>query len=214
MKRNSMKKLYFVRHGETESNVGGLVQDGSAQLSERGVKQTEFIASRFEHLSFDNFFTSDYVRAADTAKAIAKTTGKTPVVNTLLREMKRPSEYVGMSSDSDIYQEYLKETDKNIEDPSWHHSDEENFHDVLKRVEEFLTQVEEMKGDVLAVSHGRFIRMTVLHIITNRQLTPLFWRQSMNGLVPTNTGITVFEYRNDNKKWQLRTFNDFAHFAE
>lgn len=208
------KKLYLVRHGETESNVAKILQGSDSKLTEKGRKQAGFIAERFRDLSFDNFYTSDYDRAYDTAKEIAKTTGKEPEVNKLLREIRRPSEFIGQSETLPEYRKYHQIATENIEDPNWHYSDEENFHDVLKRVEEFLETVEKNSGDTLAVSHGRYIRMVTLHIISGKKLTPAFWQQCMNNLVPTNTGITVCEYSEEEKRWQLRTFNDFAHFAE
>ena len=210
-----MKRIYFVRHGETNNNAGNLSQDSTAPLSENGVKQAKYIAERLKHVKFDNLLASDFVRAEQTAEVVAKVTAKSLVIEPLLREFRRPSELVGVSkSESVEYKEFLRLTDENVSDPEWRYSDEENFFDILKRVNDFLKKVDSFDGDTVAVSHTRFISVITLHVIMGMRLTPEEWRDGMNNVTPTNTGITVLEYHEEYKKWKLLTFNDHAHFAE
>ena len=210
-----MKRIYLVRHGETNSNVGNIAQDSTAELSEKGLKQAEYIAERLRHVEFNNLLSSDFVRAKQTAEVVAKTVSKPYVLEPLLRELKRPSEFVGVNkSESVEYKEFLKLADENVEDSEWHYSDEENFFDILKRVNHFLEKAHNLEGDTVAVSHSRFISLVTLNIIMGMNLTPKEWKDGMNNVTPTNTGVTVFEYHEEAKNWKLLTFNDHAHFAE
>ena len=209
-----MKRVYLVRHGETESNVGNVVQDHTSELSEKGREQARFIAKRLQNINFQNLYSSDYRRADHTALEIAKLSQKTHVQTPMIREMRRPSILVGKSRESTEYKEFLKTTDDNVGDPNWHYSDEENFFDVLKRVKDFMLQLDSLQGDSVIVSHTRFIKMMTLYVIMNRQLTPQIWQISMNSIIASNTGVTVLEYNEDKNMWQVLTFNDHAHFAE
>ncbi len=73
-----MKKIYLVRHGETDLNVASIVQDGTSQLSERGVAQAAALAVRFREIPARTLIVSDYVRTRQTADPLAKVLGLTP----------------------------------------------------------------------------------------------------------------------------------------
>jgi len=101
-----------------------------------------------------------------------------------------------------------------VTDPDWHHSDEESFNDSLARAHEALAYLESLDGDTVVISHGHFIRLLVALVATSRKLDGATW-QNMNGsFFSTNTGITTLTYNEENKDWQILTFNDHAHFAE
>jgi broad specificity phosphatase PhoE len=209
-----MKTIYLVRHGETNSNVASLVQDGSAVLSEKGERQAKTLAERLRHLKHEHILVSDYVRTRQTVEPFLQYTDVAPVYTHLVRETKRPSQYVGMNSDSEEYQAYLKLTDENIFDESWHHSDEESFYDIVARIKEFFALVDSLEGDTVVVSHGRLITFITMYVILGGQLTPGDWLRSKFSFQPLNTGITMLRFDEKHQRWALRTFNDHAHFAE
>ena len=64
--------IYFVRHGETEYNAIGRYQ-GHTQISlnERGFAQATVVGNRLRHTHFDAIYSSDLLRAVQTAEAIA-----------------------------------------------------------------------------------------------------------------------------------------------
>jgi len=209
-----MKRIYLVRHGETKMNDANLVQDHADTLSATGYEQVKLVARRFENIDFDTLYSSDYIRATETAKAIAKMTDKEPILSSVFREVKRPSSFVGMSRNSTEYYNFFQQADEQISDPSWHFEDEENFHDVMKRVREAFKIFDESTGDIAVVTHGRFLMFLVVYVLLNRELTGSIWKLSAHTMLTNNTGITVFEYDEQFSHWRLKTFNDIAHFAE
>lgn len=83
-----MIKLYFIRHGETEWNITGRYQ-GSADvsLSEKGRAQAADTTECFRPVHLDGIFSSNLVRAADTARGIADTHHMPVKINPELREL-------------------------------------------------------------------------------------------------------------------------------
>lgn len=209
-----MKTIYLVRHGETNFNAESLVQDASSLLSEKGIKQALVLAERLRHLKHEHLIVSDYTRTKQTVEPFLKYTNISPVYTPLVRETKQPTEFVGKSNRSEEYKSFLDLTDKYIFDKNWHHSDEENFFDIMKRVQNFFILISNLDGDSIVVSHGRFIRFITMYIILGGHLTPEVWLQARYNLKISNTGITMLRFDDKKEHWLLRTFNDHAHFAE
>ncbi|MCE2851342.1 MAG: histidine phosphatase family protein [Roseiflexaceae bacterium] len=65
--------IVFVRHGETAYNASGRYQ-GHTQISlnERGFQQAHVVAQRLRYTRFDALYSSDLLRAIQTADAIAQ----------------------------------------------------------------------------------------------------------------------------------------------
>ncbi len=209
-----MKKLYLVRHGETDLNAASVVQDGTSRLSDRGVAQAAALAIRFREIPARTLLVSDYVRTTQTAEPLAKILDLTPQYTPVLRETKRPTQFIGIETTNPYYQAYLEAANAHIADAAWHFEDEENYHDVMHRVREFFAMVEECEGDIVAVTHGRFITFLVSYVLLREELTPQLWLSLLRSYVTANTGITMFGYGEDESIWRLHTFNDIAHFAE
>ncbi len=209
-----MRKIYIVRHGQTDTNELDIVSGENGVLSEKGKQQAQKLAERFLHVNFDHLLTSDYERAVETASFIAEAKGKTLVTEPLVRELGRPTEFLGKSRTSPEYLAFLNTFDENINDPNWHFSDEENFFDIFKRVEELFVKLEALDGDMVIVSHARIIALMTLFVLMGKKLIPDVWKIGMKNMIVSNTGITTFAYNEKNQHWQLQMFNDRAHFAE
>lgn len=209
-----MRKIYIVRHGQTDTNELDIVSGENGVLSEKGKQQAYKLAERFLHVNFEHLLASDYERAVETASFIAEAKGKTLVTEPLVRELGRPTEFLGKSRTSPEYLAFLNTFDENINDPNWHFSDEENFFDIFKRVEELFVKLEALEGDVVIVSHARIIALMTLFVLMGKKLIPDVWKMGMKNVIVSNTGITTFVYNEKNKHWQLEMFNDRAHFAE
>jgi broad specificity phosphatase PhoE len=166
------------------------------------------------HVNFEHLLASDYERAVETASFIAEVKGKTLVIEPLIRELGRPTEFLGKSRTSPEYLAFLNTFDENINDPNWHFSDEENFFDIFKRVEELFVKLEALDGDMVIVSHARIIALMTLFVLMGKKLIPDVWKIGMKNMIVSNTGITTFAYNEKNQHWQLQMFNDRAHFAE
>ncbi len=74
-------KLIFVRHGESISNKAGRVTGSvNAPLTERGRRQAAKAARELAKTHIDVIYSSPLKRAVSTAKIIAKTQGKVPLI--------------------------------------------------------------------------------------------------------------------------------------
>lgn len=209
-----MKKIYIVRHGETDTNELDVVSGEQGILSEKGIRQAQSLAKRFEEIDFHHIFTSDYKRAKETASFIAKKNEKVLLDEPLLRELTRPSEFLGKPRTSPEYLAFLDALDSNINNPDWHFSDEENFFDLIKRVNELFTKLENFEGDIVLVSHARMVMTVTMYVLMGKQLTPEVWKAGMRHMVVLNTGITTIVYNEEKQIWKLEMFNDRAHFAD
>ena len=208
-----MKRVYFVRHGESAANIDRTVQGPNDPLTERGRMQATKIAERCQNISFQKLIASPLPRAQDTAAAIAEATNIPVTTLDCLFEARRPSSLVGHSHDSEKYLSFLAEAREHAADPSWHFEDEENYTEVLARAEKALAIIEADEAEeILAVTHGHFLRFLTTYILVCGEMTPELWHHTSKTLLTINTAITVFQH--DGTMWKLLTYNDHAHFAE
>lgn len=207
------KRVYFVRHGETDANVGLLLQGPDEPLNERGLKQAENIAERSKGITFEKIISSDHVRAQQTAHAIATANNREYESSPLFGETRPASQFFRVPVSSPEVQKSYELRFENRHDPEWHFADEENVHEILKRAEEALKSLEvDPSSEILVVTHGLFLRTLVMKIILRDKLDPDSWYATSGVLKTSNTGITVCELVND--QWHVLTWNDHAHFAE
>ncbi len=208
-----MKKIYFVRHGEAEGNVTRIAQDEHTPLTENSHNQAKVVADRVSKLTIEKVYVSSMVRALDTGTYIVDKLGLSSVSSPLFREWTTPESVRGKRHDSEEYSKWFKALSKNYHDVDWHYEDAENFSDLLKRVEEATTLLEEDKtNSILVVSHGKFLRLLLAYVLTGKNLTPETHLQIAQATKVSNTGITVFEV--EDCIWTLITWNDHAHFAD
>jgi len=85
--RRAATRLFLVRHGETAWNAQDRIQGTvDVPLNDAGRAQAACLARYFAQQSLDAIYSSDLVRAAVTARAIAQTVGRTVREWALLRE--------------------------------------------------------------------------------------------------------------------------------
>lgn len=211
-----MKHIYFVRHGESEANVHGLVQGLDDPLSERGHIQAALLAERFREVSLDAFFASDAVRAQQTAAAIGQVVTLPLQTSEMFREVKRPSSFIKQHHSTEEYQAFLVAWREHFEDVHWRYEDEENFADVEARARQVFTFLEAHDAqNILVVTHGHFLRFLMSSLLLKGNITPALWRSMAHTLWINNTGITLCTFDPEKKGlWQMLTWNDHAHFAE
>ncbi|MEK1831722.1 histidine phosphatase family protein [Priestia megaterium] len=64
--------LYLIRHGQTDWNKNKLIQGhADIPLNEAGKQQAKRVAERFRDIHIDVIYTSDLLRAQETAREIA-----------------------------------------------------------------------------------------------------------------------------------------------
>jgi len=80
--------LYLVRHGETDWNVQGRLQGHvEVPLNEKGRLQARSIACWLADKNINVLYSSDLIRARETAETIGLRIGKTPILDQRLREV-------------------------------------------------------------------------------------------------------------------------------
>lgn len=142
-----MKQLYLCRHGETDWTISGQhTGTTDVKLTEKGSAQAKLLKKRLERVPFDAVFTSPLSRAKDTCD------DPKAIIDPNLVEWN--------------YGDYEGITSKEIQEknPGWNLFKDgapngESIADVGKRADAFLKKAREYEGNVLAFSHGHFIRV-------------------------------------------------------
>ncbi len=154
-KKTTRKNNYFlVRHGEAESNVGGVVScrpDDLYHLTELGRKEAKETAEKLKSTKIDIVFVSDYLRTKETAEIICEAlhiSSDKVVIDTRLREF-NIGVYQGRT-----WQEYQDEYEylrRFVETPEGG----ETLADVKRRSGNFIFDIDsKFSGkNVLVVSH-------------------------------------------------------------
>jgi broad specificity phosphatase PhoE len=205
-------KVYIVRHGESDANLTQVHQNSQTPLTENGKKQAQAVAERFKNIPIEVIISSSLNRAKATAEAIQHATGVNHEIDDVIKEMTRPTEFIGLRMGSDETKAIFEEMIAHENDPEWHYSDEENFHDVVNRTHDTLKMLEARSEENIAlVSHSIFMRVLIGVMTFGKNMTPQMLRDLGNHFKINNTGITVLKYEND--KWDLLTWNDHAHLG-
>ena len=208
-----MKKIYFVRHGESEGNANLIVQTHEAQLTEKGMAQASVVAGKCIKLEFETIISSTMIRARQTAEIISAATKKPIELSNLFVERRRPKEISGKHIDDAESVRFRKAIRENI-DINFRFSNEENFSDLRNRAHQAMEFLKNHKEEnILVVTHGLFLRMIAAYVFFGEKMTghecqQLFWK-----LAHTNTGITLIEFNDEDNSLILKTWNDHAHLG-
>ncbi len=206
-------RVYFVRHGQTDHNANQLHQPVTAELSATGTQQAEALARRFSAIAVDRIIASPYVRTKQTAEIINNVLKKDVSFDERIREVKKPSEVEDKAYDDPTASYIKKLCEANFANPTWRHSDEENFDDLAKRTKSFAQSLcDEPDSNILVVTHGTILKFLILEMILPQYVMPEVYLSLNTALYTMNTGITVCQ-RKEDKTWQLLTWNDHAHIG-
>lgn len=163
-----MKELYMTRHGQTEWNIERRLQ-GSANspLTEKGVRDAKELAKRVAEIPFDKVYTSDLLRAVQTADLLTEGREIPRVVLPELREM-RMGRWEGQliadmtESDKEQYENFVSGS------PEFAAPGGETILEVRMRAEEALAVIEKDEAEIiLVVTHG-MLQSQLLEILQGR----------------------------------------------
>jgi probable phosphoglycerate mutase len=176
--------LHFIRHGETDWNVGRRVQGTTdVPLSTRGREQAEELAARLADWPIGAIYSSDLRRALETARPLAARLGLDVIVDPILRER----DFGAFEGLHDTEVEAL------LDDPLvfWRDADTrpdrgESRREVWHRVTGFVDRLlENPPADEIAiVSHGGPIRLAAAYL-AREDVDSMTWRQVANVSVTT-----------------------------
>jgi len=153
-------RLTLVRHGESSWNLSRLVQgqDDRAQLTDEGKAQARRVVETLQEHTFQHVFTSDLVRARQTATIISDALHLSLEIDPLLRERS-----FGMFEGgplSNLTADVTGIAKGVVENPDARPAGGESFRDVVRRAAFFLERVgdEPSSSELLIVTHGGTIR--------------------------------------------------------
>lgn len=213
---SSKKKIYFIRHGESEGNAGPVRQAGSSPLTQKGRAQAAYMGERMNKLPVDVLISSSMRRAGETAAIIGEKIGKVAEVSDLFVERRRPSAQTGQSKKDPATLAIDKIIFENFAVPGFRHSDEENFDDLKKRAEEALDYLAARpEGNIAVVTHGFFMRIILASVVFRDKLNGKECERFMRTFHMENTGLTIlgFDGYEVEPPWWVWVWNDHAHLG-
>ncbi len=216
--QNNKKTIYFVRHGESTANAGGLRQGANSVLTDKGFKQAEFIAKRLKNLPIEVLISSTYLRAKQTAEVIGQASGHEIIFSDLLVERRNPSRSINKHIDDPEWKEIFEDIWKNYNNPDWRFEDAENGVDLLQRAKEALDFIlARPESRIVVVTHGLFLKVILTQILSGGKSSLELINNLLSSFRVDNTGVSIVEYDNsaeDLFRWVVRTWNDVAHLDD
>ncbi len=199
-------KLFFVRHGETDDNVNLLLStEVVTPLNEEGKKQAQKIGSFLKKESFDIAYTSDMIRAQQTANEILKHHKGVEVnVTKKLRER-----HGGVFSGKPIndYDVALEENGSSFLD--FKPEGGESMQETNERVKEFYHYLIDNHSDenILIVGHGMFFNCLFLYLYG----VPLN-KENIKKFKHDNCEFSIVEV-DENKDHKIHTLSSSVHMG-
>lgn len=211
------KIIYFVRHGETESNAKNIRQGPAGKLTERGRNQAFATAMRFPKNKGkpEIIISSPYERTKETAKIIADALNMIEIeYSDLLIERKNPSEIIGHSGAEKNVREIIDRMDKSYHDDDLRISDEENFSDLKTRAKSLLDYVANRKEKrIIMVTHGIFLKMIASYVLYGENLDASTYNSLSYYNPIDNASIAIFSYTTHwfkKPEWKILVWNDLT----
>ena len=204
-------RLYIVRHGQSAGNAEGRFGGhGPTPLSHLGREQAEKTANVLAHEGINTVYSSDLLRAVQTAEPLAQRLGITVNITEAFRER-----HVGVlegltfdESKSAFPTDYYALVNRNI-----HHviTDGESYRHLLRRITAKLNDVLRRHAGqrIVIFSHTGAICFLTLHLLgaihRNTKQTP--W------IITSNCGINRFELRGP-RNVRVLALNDTRHLIQ
>ncbi len=199
--------VFFVRHGETESNGSNTIQGHTdSSLTARGRRQAEKVARRLAKHRFDKVYSSDLGRAVATCRAITGKLGQKLHADPRLREIKL-GEWEGLSTD-EVNARYRRGYDRWLVSPTrMKIPGAETVAQFNARVRSCVDEImtAHRTGALLVVTHGGVIASLVSHWLKSS------FDHTLLNLRIDNTSVTVVEKNPHRVKIHL--LNDTGHLG-
>lgn len=166
--------LYLLRHGETEgSEKKRYIGQTDLCLSPRGLRQAAWWKEELSHVNFEKVYSSDLMRALDTARIVSGIPDFDIEATSQLREINL-GDWDGkqMENIKTRSPDAWKERGRHIK--SFRTPNGESFQDLHERVIKVFQKImAETHGNVLVVAHAGVNRMILCHVL-KRPIEELF----------------------------------------
>ena len=209
-----MKRVYFVRHGEAEGNSEKIFKQADAALTERGHKQSQFLAERFNALQPTALLSGPVKRTLETAQHFNDALGLSVEKYDGFGPIKFASSMIGKSKTGPEALHYFTQIKETYKNRDAHFEDAENYTDLHTRIKSNMEMLaSHLEDTIVVITHESLIKSILIFVLHQGGYTPLENIDFKNAVSSmSNTGLTSFIYTNNT--WQLETWNDHAHFAE
>jgi probable phosphoglycerate mutase len=193
-------RAFLVRHGETEHNVRGIFQGYTpVALSARGRQQTALLAARLASIRPQVLYSSDILRAQETAAIISQRLGLPVQFRAGLREW-----HVGTWAGKPLeaYVAHLQALGAHPVTyvPEGGESQVQTQARIVAQMQELASQ--HTAETIVCVSHGRAIDLFARHILGLDLMQPPAYHIA-------NTSVNVFRYQHGS--WEIVTLNEICH---
>ena len=162
-----MTELWLVRHGQTDWNLTGRWQGQASDapgLNETGHRQALGVSEKMNGVKISAIYSSDLLRARQTAEAIAVPLGLPVILEPRLREINL-GVWEGMASE-DIEAQYPQELADRARDPFYTPAPNgESPSEVAERVHKAVNEIADRYRNepVLIVGHGISLAVIICH---------------------------------------------------
>jgi broad specificity phosphatase PhoE len=197
-----MVNLYLIRHGRQDSTLCNV----DVGLSPEGRLQAELLRDRLKLYNIDALYSSNLIRARQTAEIINKAFNLPHEIREEIREISfglmegKSDEYI-----EEHYHAFREEQQKLLEDIPYPGG--ENGTSVYERAMPVIQEiVQSGRNNIVVVTHGGIIRVLLAALFGRSQAGRFLF-----GISLENTGITHLIYSPQDDRFYLERFNDFAH---
>ncbi|HEX3077957.1 MAG TPA: histidine phosphatase family protein [Lachnospiraceae bacterium] len=194
--------IYLIRHARQNSTLCNV----NVELSEIGREQSKLLGRRLANYNLDVIYSSDLIRAHETASIANENMDLRHEVRQGLREI--DFGYLQGETDENIaikFGEFMRERSLMTSDIPFPGG--ECGQDVYNRAKVVLDEmIGEGYSNVAVVTHGGTIRSLLTGILGLEQARKLVFALSLE-----NTSITQLVYRKETGSFYLERFNDYAH---
>lgn len=166
-----MKRLYLVRHGESDSNAGGRTEaHHSTGITTRGHGQARTLAERWDHGAPGLIVTSPFIRTKLTAAPFIKRYNYAAKAEWAVQEFTQltPSKWRGTTHEErgpDIAAYWAKGDPRHTDGPG-----AESFVDLFGRVRDMFKLAEEAEEEtIVAFTHGTFTQAAMWYVLAERR---------------------------------------------
>lgn len=199
------KKIYLVRHGQTDYNMKGVVQGSgvNSSINKTGKLQSDAFYAAYRHIKFDSVYTSTLKRTQESVKKFIDIAPKHEALEGLDEISWGVQEGKEVTEESDkYYYGVLDEWRKG--NTSLRIEKGESPEDVAARQEEALQHIlsQEEEKTVLISHHGRAMRVLMCKLLNY----PLKY---MDFFDHTNLGLYVINY--SGRMFSIERYNDQRH---
>ena len=172
-----MKKIYLIRHAESEANAAVDLDNPTyyydARITKRGESQALKAKNVLENIHFDTYICSPLTRTLQTFSIIFP--DNKPIIEPLIREHLFHSCDVGRQPSS-LKKDFTSFDFSNLNDFWWNNNIpinekkivKENFNDIKNRLDKFKLWLNKSNSNTIAlVSHGTFLSQITGYMLEN-----------------------------------------------